>query len=76
MGHMLYLIVELNRPETGLMISALVSYLDANDAGSGLLRVAQDPGMLQRNASAMQAGVLVRAGQGALCECYAAVRPA
>jgi hypothetical protein len=28
MGHLLYLIVELNRPETNLMISALVSYLE------------------------------------------------
>src|SRR5258708_21781217 len=26
MGHLLYLIVELNRPKTGLMTSALVSY--------------------------------------------------
>jgi hypothetical protein len=38
MGHLLYLIVELNRPETGLMISAPVSYLDANNA-QRLLRV-------------------------------------
>jgi hypothetical protein len=54
MGHLLYLIVELNRPATGLMISALVSYLGANDAGSGFYGYAQDLGMLPRNASAMQ----------------------
>src|ERR1700735_2346033 len=54
MGHLLYLIVERNRPTTGLMISALVSYLDANDAGSGFYAYAQDLGLLQRNASAMQ----------------------
>ena len=54
MGYLLYLIVELNRPATGLMISVLVSYLDANDAGSGFYGYAQDLGMLQRNASAMQ----------------------
>lgn len=54
MGHLLYLIVELNRPATGLMISALVSYLDANDAGSGFYGYAQELGMLPRNASAMQ----------------------
>jgi hypothetical protein len=54
MGHLLYLIVELNRPTTGLMISALVSYLGANDAGSGFYAYAQDLGLLQRNASAMQ----------------------
>jgi hypothetical protein len=35
MGHLLYLIVERNRPSTGLMISALVTYLGANDAGTG-----------------------------------------
>jgi hypothetical protein len=34
MGHLLYLIVERNRPATNLMISALVTYLDANDAGT------------------------------------------
>jgi hypothetical protein len=54
MGHLLYLIVELNRPVTGLMISALVSYLDANDAGSGFYGYAQDLAMLPRKASAMQ----------------------
>jgi hypothetical protein len=35
MAHLLGLIVERNRPATGLMISALVTYLDANDAGPG-----------------------------------------
>jgi hypothetical protein len=33
MGHLLGLIVERNRPATGLMISAMVTYLDSNDAG-------------------------------------------
>jgi hypothetical protein len=54
MGHLLYLIVELNRPSTGLMISALVSYLDANDAGSGFYGYPQDLGLLRRNALAME----------------------
>jgi hypothetical protein len=54
MGHLLYLIVELNRPETGLMLSALVSYLDANDAGGGFYTYAQDLGLLPRKASAQQ----------------------
>ena len=54
MGHLLYLIVELNRPATGLMISALVTYLDANDAGSGFYSYANDLAMLPGNASAMQ----------------------
>jgi hypothetical protein len=54
MGHLLYQIVELNRPATGFMISALVSYLDANDAGSGFYAYAQDLGLLTRNASWQQ----------------------
>jgi hypothetical protein len=54
MGHLLYLIVELNRPLTGLMISALVVYLDANDPGGGFYGYAQERGMLPRKAPAMQ----------------------
>jgi hypothetical protein len=52
MGHLLYLIVERNRPSTGLMISALVTYLDANDEGTGFYSFAQELGLLSRNASA------------------------
>lgn len=54
MGHLLYLIVEMNRPATDLMISALVSYLDANDAGGGFYSLAQDLGLLARRASAQE----------------------
>lgn len=47
MGHLLGLIVrERNRPVTGLMISALVVYIDSNDAGSGFYKLAQDLGLL------------------------------
>jgi hypothetical protein len=46
MGRLLFLIVQRNRPVTGLMISALVSYLDANDAGTGFYKLAQDLGEL------------------------------
>jgi hypothetical protein len=47
MGHLLGLIVvERNRPVTRLMISALVVYLDGNDAGSGFYKLAQDLGEL------------------------------
>jgi hypothetical protein len=47
MGHLLGLIVrERNRPVTGLMISALVVYIDGNDAGSGFYKLAQDLGEL------------------------------
>jgi len=75
MGHLLYLIVELNRPVTGLMISALVSYLDANDAGSGFYGYAQDLGMLPRKASAMQKLEFWAGQVKALHEYYGARRP-
>lgn len=52
MGHLLGLTVERNRPATGLMISALVTYLDANDAGPGFYALAQQLGDLARAASA------------------------
>lgn len=51
MGHLLWLIVERNRPTTGLMISALVNYLDGNDAGSGFYKLAADLGLLKAGAS-------------------------
>ena len=54
MGHLLYLIVEMSLPVTGLMISALVTYLDANDAGGGFYAYAEDLGMLPGNASDQQ----------------------
>ena len=52
MGHLLGLIVERSRPVAGLMISALVTYLDANDAGPGFYALAQQLGDLPRGASA------------------------
>ncbi len=54
MGHLLSRIVELNRPTTNLMISALVCYLDANHPGSGFYALAQNLGLLSRNATAQQ----------------------
>lgn len=51
-GHLLWLIVERNRPETGFMISALVRYLNGNGAGPGFYNLAADYGLLPRNASA------------------------
>lgn len=52
-GHLLGLIVERNRPTTSLMISALVQYLNANDAGPGFYALAADLGMLPRRSSAV-----------------------
>jgi hypothetical protein len=47
MGHLLGLIVtERNRPQTGLMLSALVLYIDGNDAGPGFYKLAQELGEL------------------------------
>jgi hypothetical protein len=51
MGHLLGLIVERERPESGHMISSIVIYLDENDAGSGFYRLAQDYGLLRPNPS-------------------------
>ncbi|MFI5490536.1 hypothetical protein [Micromonospora echinaurantiaca] len=52
MGHLLGLIVDRNRPTTQLMISALVQYLNANDAGPGFYALAVELGMLPRRPSA------------------------
>ena len=51
MGRLLGLVVERNLPDTGLMISALVQYIDANDAGSGFYKLAEQIGLLERGAS-------------------------
>ena len=52
MGHLLGLIVERNYPTTKLMISALVIYLDENDAGSGFYGLAQQlQGLLRPGAN-------------------------
>ena len=51
MGHLLGLIVERNLPDTNLMISALVHYLDENDAGPGFDGLAQQDGFLPPKAS-------------------------
>jgi hypothetical protein len=50
-GHLLGMIVERNHPTTGLVISALVHYLDANDAGPGFYALAMQLGLLPHGAS-------------------------
>jgi len=66
MGHLLDLIVERNRPLTGLMISALVTYLDARRRRKGLLRICPGPGpALPQGLSAGKTGLLGRAGERA-----------
>jgi hypothetical protein len=52
MGYLLGLIVENDHARTGLMLSALVHYLDANDAGPGFYSLATQLGLLPRGASA------------------------
>jgi hypothetical protein len=51
MGHLLYLIVMRHWPETHLMLSALVLYLNSNDPGTGFYSLAQDLEMLPTKAS-------------------------
>jgi hypothetical protein len=52
MGALLETIGERNRPETGVMITALVNYLDENDAGPGFYSYAQGIGFLRKGATA------------------------
>ncbi|MFC7967628.1 hypothetical protein [Streptomyces cinereoruber] len=53
MGHLLGLIVERDHPDSKLMISALVHYLGANDAGPGFYALAQQLDLLPKGSSAM-----------------------
>ena len=46
MGHLLYMIVMRDWPQTRLMLSALVLYLNGNDPGTGFYALAQDLEML------------------------------
>ncbi|MGW4624532.1 hypothetical protein [Streptomyces rubiginosohelvolus] len=52
MGYLLGLIVERDYPKSRLMISALVHYLGANDAGPGFYTLAQQLGLLPKRSSA------------------------
>ena len=54
MGHLLGRVVESASQETGLMLSALVTYIDANDAGPGFYSLAADLGLLPRKATKTQ----------------------
>jgi hypothetical protein len=54
MGQLLGDIVARDRPTSGVMISALVLYLNENDAGPGFYRLAQNLGVLSRTASTQQ----------------------
>lgn len=46
-GHLLGLVVERDFPTRGYMLSALVIYLDGNDAGSGFYALASQMGLLR-----------------------------
>jgi hypothetical protein len=54
MGHLLYLIVMRSWPETKLMLSALVLYLNSNDPGTGFYSLAQELELLPAKASAQK----------------------
>lgn len=51
MGHLLGRIVEATYPSLGFMLSSIVIYLDANDAGPGFYALAQHKGLLRSGAS-------------------------
>ncbi len=46
MGHLLGRITDREFARTGVLLSAIVSYLDANDAGPGFYKLAQSKGLL------------------------------
>ncbi len=50
-GYLLGRIVDHNYSRTGLMLSALVRYIDANEAGPGFYQLAQQMNLLDKNAS-------------------------
>jgi len=52
MGALLEEIGERDRPKSGVMITALVNYLDENDAGPGFYTYAQRVGLLRKGANA------------------------
>lgn len=52
MGELLGRIVERNRPETGHMISSIVTYLNVNEPGNGFFNLARDLGLLPADAGA------------------------
>ncbi|MFF8955074.1 hypothetical protein [Streptomyces sp. NPDC014894] len=54
MGHLLWLIVQRNHPESGLMLSALVFYLNSNEPGSGFFGLARELDLLPAKASPRQ----------------------
>ena len=51
MGHLLGRISDREFGCTGVLISAIVSYLDANDADPGFYKLPQDKGLLPRGQS-------------------------
>jgi hypothetical protein len=51
MGALLETIGERDRPQSGVMITSLVTYLDENDAGPGFYNYAQRIGLLRKGAT-------------------------
>jgi hypothetical protein len=54
MGYLLGMIVDKTFPQTGLMLSALVQYLNENDAGPGFFDLARRLGLLRSRTSVGQ----------------------
>lgn len=53
-GELLGQVTERELPRVGAMLSAIVVYLNANDAGPGFYRFAEHKGLLRHNASASE----------------------
>lgn len=74
MGHLLYRVVGMERPRSGHMISALVLYLNGNDAGSGFYGLAEELGALRAGASAAEREAFWTCELTALYDFYATRR--
>lgn len=74
MGHLLYMIVMCDWPQTRLMLSALVLYLSGNDPGTGFYALAQDLEILSARASAQKKEEFWVTQLGDLYEHYSGTR--
>jgi hypothetical protein len=71
MGALLEAIGERNRPESGVMITALVNYLGENDAGPGFYAYAKRLDRLPKSATRDQQWEFWAVQVTAVCEHYA-----
>lgn len=70
MGEVLGQATQLEYPKVGAMVSAIVTYLNANDAGPGFYRLAQHLGLLGSKSSAAMRDEFWAGQVGAVHEFY------